>query len=232
MDILPLAVAWYIIFVVSATVHEAAHAFAAMKLGDRTAYQQGQVTLDPLPHIRREPVGMILVPIATFILGGWMLGWASTPYDPNWAQRYPRRAAWMGLAGPAGNLALILLAAVLIHIGIWAGAFYAPETITFSVVVEARSDGIVKGLAVMASIMFTLNLILFVFNLMPIAPLDGTAVMEFVLRGDVLRKYRQAMLNPRITIFGLIIAWTVFNVVFSPIHTVALNLLYPGAWYH
>jgi Zn-dependent protease len=232
LEILPLGFAWYVVFVISVTVHEAAHSFVAMKLGDKTAYHQGQVTLDPVPHIRREPIGMIIVPIVTFLLGGWMLGWASAPYDPYWAERYPKRAAWMGLAGPAGNVGLVLLAAVFIHIGIWTGMFYAPETITFSVVVEANSDGLVKGLAVMASIMFSLNLILFVFNLIPIAPLDGTSLMEFVLRGEALRKYRYAMRNPSIRIFGFIIAWTVFDVIFGPIHTIALNLLYPGSWYY
>jgi len=57
------------------------------------------VTLNPWPHIRREPVGMILVPLITFATRGWMMGWASAPYDPTWAHRYPRRAAVMALAG-------------------------------------------------------------------------------------------------------------------------------------
>ena len=161
-----------------------------------------------------------------------MLGWASVPYDPYWAERYPKRAAWMGLAGPASNLGLVLLTGVFIHIGIWTGIFYAPESITFSVVVDANSEGLVKGLAVIASIMFSLNLLLFVFNLIPVAPLDGTALMEFVLKGEARRKYRDAMRNPNIRIFGFIIAWTVFDVIFGPVHVIALNLLYPGSSYY
>ena len=147
-DFVALGLAWYVVFVFSVTVHEAAHALLAMKLGDPTAYHGGQVTLDPVPHMRREPFGMIVVPLLSYVLGGWMFGWASTPYDPGWVARHPRRAAWMGLAGPGGNLALILLAGVLIHAGIAAGWFYAPPAITFSTVVEARAVGPAKAAAV------------------------------------------------------------------------------------
>src|SRR6266540_7395228 len=108
MDKLIDGMMWYVVFLLSITVHEAAHAFTAMKLGDNTAYHGGQVSLDPVPHMRREPVGMVVVPIISFLMsGGWMMGWASTPYDPLWAERYPRRSAWMSLAGPVSNLMLV-----------------------------------------------------------------------------------------------------------------------------
>ena len=89
---------WYFVFLYSTVCHEAAHAWAAMKLGDDTAYRGGQVTLDPVPHIRREPVGMVIFPIITFFLNAaqgvtWMMGWASAPYDPEWASQNPRHAA-------------------------------------------------------------------------------------------------------------------------------------------
>ncbi len=96
---LALATVWYAVFIVSLTFHEAAHAFAALKFGDPTAYYQGQVTLDPIPHIRRSPFGMVIVPIVSFILGGWMIGWASAPYDPYWADSNRRKAALMGYGG-------------------------------------------------------------------------------------------------------------------------------------
>ena len=70
---------WYVAFLVSVTCHEASHALAAMKLGDRTAYNHGQVTLDPVPHIQREPWGMVIVPVLSFVMGGWMIGWGSAP---------------------------------------------------------------------------------------------------------------------------------------------------------
>src|SRR5205807_5041545 len=86
---------WYIVFLLSTTCHEAAHALAAKLGGDLTAFHGGQVSLDPTPHIRREPIGMLVAPILSYLMGGWMMGWASAPYDPFWARRHPRRAAWM-----------------------------------------------------------------------------------------------------------------------------------------
>ena len=82
---LGVAVIWYVALLFSLTLHEASHAWAAMKGGDRTAYHGGQVSLDPMPHIRREPFGTVVVPLLSFALSGWMIGWASTPYDPRWA---------------------------------------------------------------------------------------------------------------------------------------------------
>jgi len=106
-------VVWYFVFVFSTVLHEAAHAFAALKLGDDTAARGGQVSLDPAPHMTREPFGMIIVPLCSYLMGGWMFGWASAPYDPDWARTYPKRAAWMALAGPLSNLLLVLGAALL-----------------------------------------------------------------------------------------------------------------------
>ena len=84
---------WYVVFLLSDTCHEAAHAWAAMLGGDLTAYHGGQVSLDPLPHVRREPLGMVVVPLITYAMNGWMMGWASAPYDPLWASRHPKPSA-------------------------------------------------------------------------------------------------------------------------------------------
>ena len=89
------ALVLYIAFIFAATCHEASHAWAAKRGGDLTAYAAGQVSLDPTPHIRREPFGMVILPLATVIFSGWPFGFASTPYDPNWARTHPQRAAWM-----------------------------------------------------------------------------------------------------------------------------------------
>jgi hypothetical protein len=78
--------------------------------GDTTAAEGGQATLNPIPHIRRSPFGMVVVPIVSYLLGGWMIGWASAPFNPAWQRQYPRRSAWMALAGPAANFSLMLLA--------------------------------------------------------------------------------------------------------------------------
>jgi len=227
-----LGVLWYLVFVISTTFHEAAHSFAGWRLGDNTAYNAGQVTLNPVPHIKREPFGMIVAPILSYAFGGWMIGWASAPYDPAWAMQYPKRSALMGLSGPAANLLLVLAAAALIRIGIAAGFFTAPERINFTSVTMAVKDGPLQGLAVMLSILFTLNLILFVFNLLPIPPLDGTSIAELILSGDLLTRYRSLIYGSGVSQFGIIIAWFVMGKIYQPVHLIAINLLYPGTGYH
>ena len=227
-----LALLWFIVFVVSTTFHEAAHGFAALKLGDTTAYAAGLVTLDPIPHMQRSPIGMIIVPILSFALGGWMIGWASTPYDPYWAHANRRQAALMALAGPGANLILILLAAVLIRGGMLLGVFAAPEEVTWTQTTAATSHGIATGVAIVVSVLFSLNLILLVFNLLPVPPLDGSEVLSLFLSDSTAERYRELMAQPMASLVGLIVAWNVMDYLLRPVHTVALNLLYPGAGYH
>src|SRR5947209_18881554 len=102
------------------------HALAALRGGDRTAYLGGQVSLSPIPHIRREPIGMLGVPLLTAFTNGWAVGWASAPFDPVWAARYPRRAALMAAAGPLANLALALATLAAIKLGLASGVFDVP----------------------------------------------------------------------------------------------------------
>src|SRR5258705_6473414 len=123
---LALGVIWYIVFLFSTTCHEASHALAAKMGGDLTAFEGGQVTLNPIPHIRRSTLGMVVVPIVSYLLGGWMIGWASAPFDPSWQRRYPRRSAWMALAGPAANFTLMLVAGIAIRAGIAMGYLQPP----------------------------------------------------------------------------------------------------------
>ena len=232
MDSIVLGIGWYAIFLVSLTFHEAAHAFAAARLGDRTAYYYGQVTLDPLPHIRREPFGMVVIPIISFLLSGWMIGWASTPYDPRWAQTSRRKAALMSLAGPAANLVLVLVAVFVIRMGVSAGWFEVPGVISFDHVTTAASTGPKNALAILVSIMFSLNLILLVFNLIPLPPLDGSNVLLLFLNEQTAQKYQNFLYQPTNALIGLIIAWQVFDVLFGYVHAFALNMLYPGFSYH
>ena len=145
---------WYAVFLFSLAFHEAAHAFVALRMGDRTAYEGGQVTLNPVPHIRREPFGTVIVPILSYALGGWMIGWASTPYDPRWANQYPRRSALMALAGPVANGVLVLAAAALIRGGVLAGLFVRPDMVGFSSVVAPATGGFFAPLASLVSILF------------------------------------------------------------------------------
>ena len=112
-------------FVFTASFHEAAHAWAALKGGDSTAYLGGQVSLDPMPHIHREPIGMIVIPIISLAMMGWPLGFASAPYDADWEWRNPKKAGWMALAGPAANLIIAFIAAFYSYFRSGAGWFSA-----------------------------------------------------------------------------------------------------------
>ena len=79
-----VGVIWYIVFLFSTTCHEGAHSLAAHLGGDSTAFRGGQGTLNPLPHIRREPFRTVVVPILSYLVANWMIGWASAPYDSAW----------------------------------------------------------------------------------------------------------------------------------------------------
>ena len=228
---LTLGLKWYLAFVFSTTLHEAAHAWAGLKLGDDTAHRGGQVTLDPTPHIRREPFGMVVVPIVSYLLGGWMICWASAPYDPQWAIRYPRRSALMSLAGPAANLLLVLLCALGIRVGMAMNFFDSPANINFSHITEAVTpNGIF--FASFVSIFFSLNLLLGTFNLLPLPPLDGCGAVQGLLSPTASEKFLEFLHNPAFRMFGLFLAWKVFDVLYPPIQLLAVNLLYPGAGYH
>jgi Zn-dependent protease len=232
MDKVVLGAIWYVVFLISVTLHEAAHGLAAMFFGDRTAYHHGLVSIDPLPHIRRSPFGMVIVPILSFILGGWMIGWASTPYDPFWARSNRRKAALMALAGPISNLLLVLAAAAAIRAGVFAGIFYAPEHVTFNQVTASASAGTEAFAAILISILFTLNLVLLIFNLIPLPPLDGSNLLLLFLNERTAERYEALLYHPTYMIVGLVIAWQVFGPVFGWVHLLALNILYPGAGYY
>lgn len=228
---LGLALLWYAVLIASLTFHEASHAWAAARGGDATAYRLGQVSLDPRPHMRREPVGMLVIPLLSFGMSGYMFGWASTPYDPRWARQYPRRAAWMALAGPAANLALVFGAALCIRAGVLAGVFQPPEAVGFAQVVVAAGAGLWPILATLVSITFTLNLLLCVFNLLPVPPLDGAAALGLLVDEARARDLQGFFAQPRFALVGLVLAWLLIGEFFWPLFRWSLGLLYPGLQY-
>jgi len=227
-DVFALGVIWYICFIFSATCHEAAHALAAKWGGDLTAYEGGQVTLNPGPHMRREPFGMIIVPIVSFLWSGWMLGWASAPYDPRWRDRHPRRAAWMALAGPAANFILVILVGIVVRVLLSAGVLSPPSMISFVHIVSGPDPEVIYPLATALSILFSLNVLLGVFNLIPVPPLDGAAALGLVLSPQQSRKLNAFLSGGPMQILGIFIAWKVSGWVFGPAFRVALGLLYAG----
>ncbi len=227
-DSLLLGLTWYVVFLLSTTCHEAAHALAAKLGGDLTAFHGGQVSLDPIPHIRREPFGMVIFPILSFLAGGWMMGWASAPYDPFWANQHPRRAAWMSLAGPGANFVLAALAALLIHVGIWTHVLAPPDSASFTHIVASVKPG-AAGAASLLSVLFSLNLLLGVFNLLPVPPLDGFGALGLLLPEEAARKLQNLPRQMRgFSMIGLLIAWRLFDPLFDPVFTLALGALYPS----
>ena len=223
---------YYIVFLLSTTMHEAAHALAAKWGGDLTAYHGGQVTLDPRPHIQREPFGMVILPLLSVLISGWPFGFASAPYDPRWALRHPQRAAWMALAGPAANLLLVVVAAILIRAGIFAGVFDIPSSASFGRIVDYVSSADAwRGASFVVSATFSMNLALFALNLIPLPPLDGSAGLAVLLPESTARRYVEWLHTNQVLGFvGMLVAWRLFDVVFGPIFGFAIRALYPDAF--
>jgi Zn-dependent protease len=225
MDQLVLAFGWYLVFLFSTTFHEAAHAWVAQLGGDLTAYEGGQVSLDPRPHIRREPWGMVILPLISVLMFGWPFGFASTPYDPFWTRRYPRRAAWMSLAGPAANLLLVAAAGLILRFGLSLGYLEMPRYFSLTQLMTGAS-GYWTSAAVLLSMLFVLNLILAVFNLLPVPPLDGSGAVLLFLRQDQVVSYQNLLRHPLMGVVGLLVAWYLFNPLLRPVLRAALHLLY------
>ena len=225
----PDLIAWYAVFVLSTTAHEAAHALVAYLGGDPTAYRAGQVSLNPIPHIRREPFGMVLMPLFGLLSGGWCIGWASTPYDPRWEQRHPRRAAWMAAAGPGANLLLGLLAFALLWLGLAGGVFFAPDSINYSHVV-ASDAALLDGLGRLLSITLLLNLVLFLLNLLPVPPLDGASAIRLVLPEDLGLRLQEALQARWISIVVLLFIFLGFGRIIGPLWRGLVELLHPGVY--
>ena len=216
---------WFVAFLFSTTVHEAMHAFVAWKGGDSTAYHGGQVSLSPVPHIRREPIGMVVVPLLTALTQGWALGWASTPYDPYWAARHPRRAALMAAAGPAGNLAIALAAFAILKVGLATGWFLPADRATYETLVIGTSGP--NGITTLLSMLVMLNVLLGIFNLLPLPPLDGAAVASIFLPSATRARVNEFMSNGMMSLLGLLVAWRVFPVFVDPLFSLVLRLLHP-----
>jgi len=224
-----------VVFLLSLTCHEAAHAFAAHRGGDDTAYLGGQVSLNPLPHVQREVIGTVVVPLVTFVYAGWMMGWASAPYDADWEDRHPRRAAMMALAGPLANLGLAAMAFVALKVGLilelW-GPQLSPlgdqvvyEFDRLVVPLSETAPGWVDPLARVCSIGLSLNLVLFLFNMLPFPPMDGASVLAGMFE-PARRLREQLRVSPWAGLVGLILAWRLFGYIFWPLYTPVLRLLF------
>lgn len=163
------------------TLHEAAHGYVARHFGDMTAYQQGRISLNPIRHI--DPVGTILVPLATLLVGGILFGWAK-PVPVNFAAlRRPKQdMLWVAIAGPASNLVMAIGWGVLYKL-----AWLMPESYFAEPMMGMAEWGI------------KINIVLMVLNLLPLPPLDGGRVAVSLL------PHRQAWQLSKIEPYGMFI---------------------------
>jgi len=215
-ELIALGFIWYVAFLFSTTCHEAAHAMVAKIGGDDTAFAGGQVSLNPVPHIQREPWGMVVIPILSLIATGNLFGWASAPYDPEWARRHPRRAAWMALAGPATNYTLMLIAALILRLG-WTYDWLRVNETT------GRADFPTSVLGVF----FFLNLLLGTFNLLPVPPLDGSTGIMLFMGETRAQRYLDWLRGNSYAMLGLVAAVFAFRYIFGPIEGLAMQTLLP-----
>ncbi len=184
------------------SVHEASHALAALTLGDRTAQALGRVTLNPVAHI--DPVGTILLPLVAFALNAPIIGWARpVPVDVR-NLKHPRRDfMWIALAGPASNLALALLASVALRLLPW-------------LPVGAGGIEIVTPLVVFAQQFLFLNVLLAVFNMIPVPPLDGSNVVAALLPQGLARQWDQLRPYGIFILYGLMFTGVLRTLIYPP----------------
>jgi Zn-dependent protease len=217
-EMLAFGFIWYVAFLFSTTCHEAAHALAAKMGGDETASVGGQVTLNPVPHMQREPWGMVVIPILSLIINGSIIGWASAPYDPNWERRHPKRAAWMALAGPATNYTLMLIAAVGLRVASSRGWLHTNP-----------STGLGDFASNVLYAFFSLNLLLGTFNLLPVAPLDGSTAIMLFMSEKRAQRYLDWLRGNSFALVGLLAAVLIFPQIYGPIRVFATRMLFYGS---
>lgn len=186
----------------SLTVHEAAHAWSASRLGDPTARHLGRVSLNPAVHV--DPIGTLLLPLVAAVTGAPLIGWAKpVPVDTR-RLGHPRRDFMIvAAAGPASNLALAVVAAVVLRL--------APgQELTLGGVEVA---GPLVALAVAA---LQVNLLLALFNLIPVPPLDGGNVLGGLLGGAWRARYESLRPYGVFILYGLMLSGAVAALIGPP----------------
>jgi len=148
-----------IILIFSVVIHEVSHGYAALFQGDRTAQEQGRLTLNPIKHI--DPIGSIIFPALSLLLGGFVFGWAKpVPFNPYNLRNRKYGEAIVAIAGPASNIFIALVFGLILRA---------------SPALAAGSVGSLIALIVL------INLMLGIFNLIPIPPLDGSRLLGVLL---------------------------------------------------
>ena len=202
---LALGLTTYVVLLFSLSVHESAHAWMAHKLGDDTALHEGRVSLNPLVHM--DPIGTFLFPLLQIFTGLLLLGWAKpTPYNPaNFGRQVTLRQGHMlvAAAGPVSNFILALLFTV---------GFVAAFRLGV-----VGPDNYSHPLARTLFIGISMNVVLALFNLFPIPPLDGSKVASYGLPGDAGDRYDRVMGPYGFLILFALVATGAFGYVLGPI---------------
>jgi len=215
-----LAIFKFVVLLFALSLHEAAHAWMASRLGDQTARMLGRVTLNPAKHI--DPVGTVLIPLAMLFLSrGFLFGWAKpTPVTTRNFKRIVRDDILTTLAGPVSNI----LAAVAALIGL---IIIAKVTPTGNLAIKElvmlgmpapdlmAASPIVSPLVILFYLSIFLNLFLAVFNLLPLPPLDGSHIIRHLLPYNALRVYDS--LGMISLILMLFFGGPVVNLILSPV---------------
>jgi Zn-dependent protease len=214
------------VLVLAFSVHECAHAYAAMRLGDPTAFMLGRVTLNPVKHI--DPWGSIVMPLLSLFSGAALLGWAKPcPVTTRNFKNIRRDDIITTLAGPVSNLLMALAALILLLVLKHIGADGIRSVISAMLIAKhypLPTDGL-SNLFPIALLLYygvVTNLLLFVFNLIPIPPLDGSRILRYFLPYEVEKMY------DRIGMFGILLVFFVGVRFLLPIFYVPLLNTFDG----
>jgi Zn-dependent protease len=218
-----------VVLILAFSIHECAHAWTANRLGDPTAMMLGRVTLNPLKHL--DPLGSVVFPLISLVYGGYLIGWAKpTPVTGRNFKNYKRDDILVTLAGPASNLlsatiALILL--IFIKHALPGGLVSIATAVAIAQHVPGvATDGLpaLFPIALFLYFVIFINLLLFVFNLIPLPPLDGSHILRHFL------PYKLAQLYDRMGMFALLILFLVggrfISALFYPIYGIFNHILF------
>ena len=216
-----------VVLLFSFSVHESVHAYAAMRLGDATAYMLGRVSLNPAKHI--DPWGSIVMPAVSFFFGGTLVGWGKpVPVTLRNFKKIKRDDLISTGAGLLSHLGLAVIALVLLvllkHLpGVGVDAVIAAVQMVNKVPVDMTNLPRLFPIALLLYYCVVMNVLLFVFNLIPVPPLDGSRMIRYVLSYNVEKMYdRIGMLGSFLMFF--VAARIVFPIFYPPLIT-GFNLL-------